>query len=45
MPWTYAINELNGEKLFELFTKKNCKKKKEKKKKKILGLKSNQEKR
>ena len=41
VPWTYAINELNGENFFELFTKKNCKKKK----KNILGLKSNKEKR
>ena len=25
VPWTYAINDLNGEKLLELFIKKNCK--------------------
>ena len=25
VPWTYAISDLNGEKLKEVFTKKNCK--------------------
>ena len=25
VPWTYAINDLNGEKLLEVFTKKSCK--------------------
>ena len=26
VPWTYAISDLNGEKLLEVFMKKNCKK-------------------
>ena len=25
VPWTYVINDLNGEELLELFMKKNCK--------------------
>ena len=25
VPWTYVINDLNGEKLLEHFMKKNCK--------------------
>ena len=27
VPWTYIINNLNGEKIIETFMKKNCKKK------------------
>ena len=26
VPWTYVINDLNGEKILEVFTEKNCKK-------------------
>ena len=49
VPWTYIINDLNGEKFIETFMKKNCKKKNKKKefriekylRKKELSCKSN----
>ena len=31
VPWTYVINDLNGEEIIGTFNEKNCKKKKKKK--------------
>ena len=44
VPWTYVINDLNGEEIIGTFNEKNCKKQKKKKefrKEKVIKKKGN----